>query len=263
MTGYYTTCMVKKALFLLVYLLSCLIISPGLAADRKVVLACPEWPPYTGKELPQQGASSAVVRQAFKVMGYELEIRFLPWNRVLSEVRNQTDIDGYFPEYFSEERDKVFLFSESIGKGPVGFVRRTGTEYDWGSYADLREHTIGVVSGYVNERRFDVMVEEGEIDTESVVMDLFNLRKVLAGRVDLAVVDSNTFAYLLRTDPYLSLRRKELEMAPRLLQIQNLYSCFRKSERGRELLEVFNEGLNKIAPMDIQRGYFSQLGLDE
>ena len=44
-----------------------------------------EWPPYTGSELPQQGASMAVVEAAFDAMGHDLEVRFLPWQRAVDQ----------------------------------------------------------------------------------------------------------------------------------------------------------------------------------
>lgn len=233
--------------------------SPCLAKDKVVVLASLEWPPYTGKLLPEQGASSKAVREAFAAMGYQLEIRFLPWNRSLDEVRNSSSIDGYFPEYDSEERRKEFLYSKSMGKSPLGFAKRQTLHESWSSFDDLKTMTIGVVSGYVNTKQFDDLVKQGEIKTDEASVDLFNLRKTLAGRVEMAVIDLNVFDYLMTHDPYMLSHPDDLIIDSRLLGINDLYVTFKQSPRGEELRKVLNEGLSKIKPFDIQRDYFSKI----
>lgn len=201
------------------------------------------------------GATAHVVREAFKVMGYELEIQFFPWNRVIEEATINPDIHGYFPEYASVQRKRTFLFSRSVGKGPLGLAKRKARHLSWKSYSDLKRYTIGTVNGYVNTAKFDALVASGEIVTDTAVSDLYNIRKVLAGRVDMAVVDTNTYAYLLHNDVQLYSRRAELEIDPRLLGINNVYVCLRKGASGDKLLDILNQGLQRVGIQRIQREY--------
>ncbi len=53
---------------------------PVFAAEKKVVLASLNWPPYIGAELPGQGASAEVVRAAFK-------LSVMMWKSVFPVVR--------------------------------------------------------------------------------------------------------------------------------------------------------------------------------
>lgn len=233
--------------------------SPGLAGDRTVVLASLEWPPYTGKTLKEQGALAKIVREAFAAMGYKLEIRFLPWNRGLDEVRNASGIDGYFPEYDSRERREEFHYSDAMGKSPLGFAKRTSHDASWGSIDDLERLTIGVVTGYVNTQQFDDRVRQGRIRTDEASNDVLNLRKALAGRVDMAVADLNVFNYLMNRDHFLLAHRDEMAIDARLLGINDLFVCFKWTESGLRLKEIFNEGLDRINALDIQRDYFETL----
>lgn len=230
---------------------------PGLAQEKKVVLATLYWPPYTGANLPGEGESSLIVRQAFKAVGYDLEIRYYPWSRLLYEVQHDEDIDGYYPEYIG--RESHFLYSNSIGKSPLGFAKRTSRDITWYSYDDLKQYIIGIVSGYVNTPRFDAMVSAGEIRVDLAGTDLFNLRKVLAGRVDLAVVDQNIYDYFVNADALLHSHREDLEMIPHLMDINDLYVCFPKSEAGTELMTLLNKGLQQLDLNRIRETYMDRI----
>lgn len=240
-----------RTILMALCLVTSLCCSPALAGG-KVVLASLEWPPYTGAALLHQGATSAVVRAAFKAVGYDVEIRFLPWNRAVEAARFDDEVVAYFPEYPNEIRGKDFLCSNRIGKSPLGFAERRARGIDWFEYGDLKRLVIGVVDGYVNTRQFDEMVASGEIETDRSMSDLFNLRKVLAGRVDYGVIDMNVYEYLLHSDPMLYSRRGELRFDSRLLGINDLVVCFRSGPDGAALRDRFNEGLATIRPRLLQ-----------
>ncbi len=228
-------------------------------AGKKVVLASLNWPPYTGEQLVQQGATAKIVRAAFGAVGYEVEIRFLPWNRAMEAARLDKEVDGYFPEYPNTSRKLEFNCSESIGKSPIGVAKRKDRNLSWRNYADLEQFLIGVVDGYVNSEKFDSMVTAGLIGTDTSVSDVLNLRKVLAGRVDMGIVDVNTYSYLLRHDEMLRDGVDELELDKRLLAVNDLIVCFSHGKRGQELRALFNQGLKDVHRQEIQRDYFESL----
>jgi polar amino acid transport system substrate-binding protein len=227
------------------------------AAGEKIVLASLEWPPYAGESLVGNGASSMIVREAFRAVGLDLEIRFYPWNRLLHEMANDPSIQGYFPEYAG--REELYNYSNSIGKSPIGFAKRTSTNVSWNTYEDLQNYRIGVVSGYINTKRFDEMVTAGEVRINTTGFDRLNLRKVLQGRVEMAVVDMNVFRFFVRTDPILYPNRTEIEMDPHLMDISTLYVCFPKTENGKRLQSLFNKGLREVPVRLLQNKYLDEL----
>lgn len=213
-------------------------------AEETVELTSLEWPPYTGSELPQKGASMAVVKAAFEAMDYDLKVRFLPWQRAVDQAKEEDAVAGYFPEYHAESLEEDFIFSDSIGTGPLGLVERTDDPVEWSSLEDLSDHTIGTVSGYVNTAEFDAMAEDGELSVEPVTDDATNLRKVAGGRIPLAVIDSNVLEYLLSDE--LSNLKGEVQMNDKLLEEKELFVAFTRNDKGERLAEVFNKGLEKI-----------------
>lgn len=244
--------LVKSVLILGALVLAAFMSLSALAADR-VVLASLEWPPYTGESLPGEGATAVVVREAFRVMGYEVEIRFYPWNRVLNEARMDKEIAGYFPGYPGHRHTGVFLDSDSVGRSPLGLATRREFVLDWQTLDDLGCYTLGVVAGYANTPEFDAMVEQGRLTIDQSNTDAINLRKVLAGRVHAAVVDRNVFEHLMASDPMLRKERGELVMNEKLLGINPLVVCFSETERGRRLARILNLGLRKVDQEAIHR----------
>ena len=69
----------------------------AVAADYKVTSL--DWPPYTNEKLPAQGASSAVVTEAFKAAGDSVKIEFYPWSRAVMMAKTDKAYVAYFPEY--------------------------------------------------------------------------------------------------------------------------------------------------------------------
>ena len=97
----------------------------SLAADKTVYLTSLDWPPYSSKALDQQGASVAVAKEAFKAMGYQLKVDFFPWSRSVALAKDSgSKYSGYFPEYYSDDTAKDFVYSDAMGSGPLGFAER-------------------------------------------------------------------------------------------------------------------------------------------
>lgn len=216
------------------------------ANDKEVRLASLEWPPYTGKSLPGQGASAAIAREAFKAMGYTLLIDFYPWTRAVNLVKHNSRFVGYFPEYYSPEIEKQYFYSDVIGSGVLGFAERENKPVVWNSLDDLAWLKIGVVQDYVNTEELDQKIAQKKLQSDVATNDLKNLLKLNGKRIDLAVVDQNVFNFLINTSPELASAKKQLRFNERILENKSLFVCFRKDPEGERLQKIFNEGLKKI-----------------
>lgn len=246
----------KTLRVLALILLSCIALSTH-AEDKVIRLTSLEWPPYSGENLQQQGASVAVARAAAEAMGYQLEVRFLPWARAVSVASDSSSgVLGYFPEYHSDQVATEFLLSDAIGSGPLGFVERRDAPVTWTSLNDLKAHTIGTVRDYVNTMEFDAMASDGRLNVEAVNDDATNLRKVAGGRIPLAVIDRNVMSYLLTNDASLKSQAGQLQFNARLLEDKQLFIAFQRTPAGEEAARVINEGLRKIDPAAIAAPFF-------
>lgn len=248
--------MIALRILLLMLTLVCVTSAHG---QKKVYFTSLEWPPYSGENLKGQGASVAVARAAFDAMGYELHVDFYPWARTVGLAkRNDSRYHGYFPEYYSADIAETFLFSEPMGKGPLGLIEHMAKPVAWQSIDDLSNFKIGVVRGYVNTDELDKRIADGRIKVEPVVADLDNLKKLTVGRLELAVMDPNVFRYLMANEPALAKHQRALQVNPKLLEEKDLYLCFKNTDEGRELLAIFNEGLKQIDVKGIMADYLRQ-----
>lgn len=226
------------------------------ADDNVVKLASLEWPPFSGENLPEKGASSAVLKAAYEAMGYKVVIEFLPWNRAVQMAKSDPSFIGYFPEYDGDSVRAEFLLSPSIGSSPLGFAERVENRIAWNSLPDLKSTTIGVVDGYVNTAEFDKRMANKELLVEVNRDDLTNLRKLAAGRVDLSVVDYNVMQYLLKND--LQSEAGKLVFNPHILEEKQLFVAFRKDETGARMNQLLKQGLARINAKSIMDAHLSK-----
>ncbi|MEO7251148.1 MAG: transporter substrate-binding domain-containing protein [Arenimonas sp.] len=218
-----------------------------LAAANPVHLASLEWAPYIGSRLPDQGYVGALVRAAFADQGLAVKIQIYPWARALQMARTGA-VDGLVPEYFNRSRESEFEFSAPFPGGPLALYKRRGDAI--GFSADpvrnqdaalraLKARRFGVVRGYLNTPVFDAanyLIKEEASD------DATNLRKLVYGRIDLAVIDRRVAEHLIRTE-YPNYVKKIEPMQPALAELPLFIAFSRKSPRMSEALAAFNRGL--------------------
>ncbi|MGQ5521650.1 substrate-binding periplasmic protein [Chitinimonas sp. PSY-7] len=236
----------RKVIQVLFAILGSGLLTTASADNKTITLASLEWPPYTGAKLTEQGASVAVAKAAFKAMGYELKVEFYPWSRAVQLGKSSPTHAGYFPEYDSADVRKDFTLSEPMGTGPLGLAQRVDAPFSWSNIADLSNKKVGVVQDYVNTAEFDARVASKQQKVDVAIDDGKNLLKLAGGRLDVAVVDSNVFNYLMKTDPALKPYVGKLGMNAKVLEDKKLFICFKKDAEGQRVANIFNEGLKKI-----------------
>lgn len=224
--------------------------SVGSRADNESTLyfTSLEWPPYTGKQLHEQGASLAVAKRVFTAMGYELKVDFFPWSRAIElGLDEHSKYLGYLPEYYDAALESKCAFSEVLGYGPLGFAQRKDAPVNWQSLDDIAKlPAIGVVRNYVNTAELDKRIFKGNILTDEANSDLVNIKKLNAKRVPLIVIDQHVFDYLLANEPSLQGMAANLEMHPTLLEDKPLYVCFKRSIAAQRIKDLFNQGLGQM-----------------
>lgn len=245
---------------LLVFVFSALIaIFPSLsvASEKTVEVTTLEWPPYTGPLLPKSGATSEVITEAFKKVDLDTKIVFLPWKRAIAMAKEDKEAIAYYPGYHCHHVEG-FVPSNPIGNGPLGFAENVNAPIKWKNLDDIGEQKlkIGTVLGYANTDEFDEKAGTGWIRAVPAPDDLTNLKKLMRGRIDAAVIDKLVMSYLLATEPSLKGGTKLIEFNPKPLEEKQLFLCFRKTDRGLALRDKFNKGLAQIDVDKIVDDYF-------
>lgn len=238
---------VRAAAVLPVALLcAALLLAPAVRASeaptpRTVTLSTTEFPPYCGAALPGGGTSTRIVTEAFQRAGYAVEIRWLPWARALDYGKAGT-VDGVLCIWHAPEREAFFLYSAPLPGNEIGFFRRRDRPVQYQSLSDLRGLRIGIVRGYANPTAFNAAA----LPTEEAVDDLTNLRKLVAGRIDLALIDRGVALHLIDTE--LPAQRGQLLWLGPPIDAPPLYVAFsRRAADAAALRRDFDAGLHAMA----------------
>lgn len=206
-----------------------------------IKLATLEWEPYIGEKLKNQGYVAEIVIQAFKKSGYQVQIDYMPWARVVKLAEKGT-YDGYFPEYYSDSLKESFHVSDAMPGGPLGLFKRKGDTISYTKLKDLTPYKIGVVRGYINTAEFDAA---DYLNKDEANDDLTNFRKLLKKRIDLVVADKFVGLYVVEQN--LSYNLNDIEFIDPPLESKDLFVCIsKKSPAASMKIKAFNTGLNAI-----------------
>ena len=211
------------------------------AAAQKVVFFTVDYPPYYGSNLENDGPVTEIVAEAYRRVGYEIEVNYMPWARAYQEAK-AGNADGLLGAWYSEEREKSFIFSDPLpGNEVVLFKQKDAKPEKFTSYAELQPYRIGIVRGYRNPPEFDA----ANLKTEKANSDKINLTKLAKGRVDLILVDRALANHIIRKE--LPEYEGDLVAVEPPVEVLPLYILFsRAAENAQEKADAFNRGLKLL-----------------
>lgn len=232
--------------FGLVVALAACVMSGGAAAQDKIAkFTSLDWPPFSGPTLPQQGVFIDLVREALSKQGYKVEVSFLPWKRAVETAHRDQSYAGLLPIY-PDDLTEGFFGSTVVFESPLGFAERTAQPLTWSTIDDLKGRKLGVVMGYTNTADFDAAVKDKRLTADEANDDLSNLRKLLAGRIDAAVIDFYVMDHLIDTTPDLRAQKSALRFSAKSLADKPVIIGLRDAPLGREIDAALKAGLAKV-----------------
>ncbi len=219
------------------------------AQSPSVTITTLEWPPYVSENLPHSGAVGAVVDSIFEAAGYNVDIRFVPWNRAIALAENDDAVVAYFPGYACDHAEG-FTASVPVGSGPLGLIERRASPITWESLDDLAAQglKLGVVKGYKNGAAFDARVAAGDLTTFAARDDETNLLQLVNGRVDAVVMDPRVMQLLMTTSAKLIPNVGALVVNKTLLDSQKMHVCFSNAPKGADLRVAFDNAAKTFEP---------------
>jgi polar amino acid transport system substrate-binding protein len=211
------------------------------ASTGEVNLVTVDYAPFYGPTLPNEGPITEIVTAAFKNVGYQVNVKYVPWARAVADAK-AGKADGLHGAWFSKEREEWFVYSDKLPGNEIVLFKRKGTEPEaFIGYDDLQPYKIGVVRGYVNPPEFDA----ADLRTEEANSDKLNLTKLAKGRVDLILIDRAIAKYMLANE--LAEYKDALEAIDPPLKIEHLYMLISKeTDDYQTKLDDFNKGLKTL-----------------
>jgi len=209
---------------------------------QKIVnLGSIEYPPYTGKHLKNEGFVTEMTREAYKRVGYKVNISYYPWSRAFDMAKKGKN-DGIVNVWERVERMSWILFSDPMPGSELVFYKRKGIKisFDGINYLSLKPYNIGACLGYANPEKFELVKDQLKI--QFVTHDEQNLMKLKTGRIDLALIDKFVAQYILTTHIPDAIQALDYISIPRSIEPSRVGISKKTSDAERKLVD-FNKGL--------------------
>ena len=189
-------------LFAILFYSAC---ATALAAQDQVVrVAGDPYPPWSVGEAgakPSGGIAFELTRELFRRMGLDTTEFIYPFKRGLQRIEDGEE-DVILMVSYSEERDKFMLFSPPIREVRFVFYYPADMgDFDWGKWQDLKQYRIGAVTGYNVGDEWPKAIQTHGLKVEEVKTDIFNMKKMLAGRIDLFLTDHEVMQRTIEDNP--------------------------------------------------------------
>jgi polar amino acid transport system substrate-binding protein len=189
------------------------------------------------------GIFPVIFNRLSKDTGDHYEFVLWPWKRALRESLRGTG--GITNFSWTEERDKLYDFSEPIYFDDIQLVVLKGKEFPFYEIKDLKGKVAGGAAGASYGEEVDKAIADGIFSVDRDDNQGFRMRKLLAGRIDVAIIGNGTagFELLLSLDPELKAMRSKFVVLPHPLTHDPLYLAFAKTMHMKPTLERFNHAL--------------------
>lgn len=229
----------------LLLLFACPLFSFVLASEqdqhKTLSVVTLNWEPFFAETLADGGLVSDIVRASFAHSGFDINIKFIPWDRALdSSARAKADV--LMGLWFSEERTRTYHFSKPFLANRIVFVKKADDNFEFDGIESLHGKTVGTIRKYVYLQAFldDQQIKKVPVSTLSA-----NLKKVAKGRIDLTLDDEIVIKDLINRE--LPGLKGKLTFTGNALEEKPLYiASSLQHPRSKEIIDAFNKGLAEI-----------------
>ncbi|MBU3059195.1 substrate-binding periplasmic protein [Pseudomonas indica] len=240
------------------HLVPCLLLLLSLyaTAEETPLVGNAYSPPKIYSEKGQTlGILADIVRYADEVLEDErFDLQLYPWARAYNMAEHARA--GIIGLSMTEERLGIFDYSEPVFYDEVIVVVRRGQAFPFEHIEDLRGRRVGIGLGGSFGEAFERAKREGSLVVVEDNGPTMRLRKLLAGRIDAALINPGRAGLLraLQQDAELASRADEFEVLPVPLLRDPNYLAFHKSLHRGATLRAFNEVIRRgYENGDIQR----------
>ena len=223
---------------------SLLLLCISLQAES-IKLTSLEWEPYVGQKIQDNGFITEIIKESYKAQEInDVTIFYLAWAKTV-ELAQIGNVDGCYPAYYRNAMESDFIFSDPMPCGPLAFLKLKDTTFNYtGKVEELKPYKIGVVSGYTNTKEIDSSKELTLIQAKD---DITNLRNLVAGKVDVAIVDPLVAQAYMANDKLLQPFAEKVAVVEPVLEKKDVHIAFsKKVENINEKIAKFNAGLKAI-----------------
>ena len=186
------------------------------------------------------------MEEAFASEGIKVIYDFLPWARGFNSAQ-AGDLDGIILYTHNAEREKDFYYSElPIASGTLVFFHLKSVPFKWESYDDLKGLKVAGLIGSSYGKEFEEAEKAQKFKVDWGSSEEINLRKLLAQRIQLQIIEQEVGYDLLQT----KFQPAEIQLVthyPKPVRISMFHLILSKKVAQNEArLKRFNSGLKKL-----------------
>ncbi|WP_373998798.1 substrate-binding periplasmic protein [Bdellovibrio bacteriovorus] len=232
-----------RIFFLLICILEIVSVANATSKKEEIHLVTFEAPPYLGEKLPEHGAGIYALREIIKKTNFTLKVTFVPPLRA-KQIVNKDGYAGFFPVSLAN-LPSGFKMSRVFYRTPWMIAERKSSPILWEKTVDLIPYKIGNVAGYDLYKDQQELVNKKKLHVESASNDEANLLKLANKRVDLIFIEAAMFEFLMKTSPRLKPFQKDLQLNPRIVNLDEYGIAFKDNKQAQEQMAAFNKAITE------------------
>lgn len=175
----------------------------SFAVERVVNVAGDPYPPWTEGEAgskPTGGIAVELAQELFSRLNLKTRIFVYPFERGMQRIKDG-DEDIILMVSKTEEREKFLLFTPPIRHSKWVFYHLKDSAFSWRDWKDLQKYRIGYVTGNNIGKDFPAAAAKYNFYIEEVKADVFNVKKLLLGRIHVAITDLEVMQRIVQQNP--------------------------------------------------------------
>ena len=218
-----------------------LITKPFLIEAKPVVVAISDFPPWINVSEEYYGVHGAIVIRALQKAKVPYEIKISSWARIRKMLSSEDVCSFGFVK--NKERLAKWQYSRPYHTDKTFLWGRKNNRLELNNIQDAAQYRLAVTSGYSYGQEFDEFLSH--METDESLNDTINLRKLLAGRIDLFPGQIKIIKPLMATQ--FPDQIDELEPKIQINQLNHHFVCNKNSETGKQVIQKINRYLPVIA----------------
>ena len=211
-----------------------------------ITIATGEYPPWTSENMPNGGFINHIVSSAFKVSNINVEFHYMPWKRALEATKvGQFNASSFWA--IDKDRQDHFFHSDVIQSDAfVFFHRKSLTSLKWNRLQELKDYRIGATLGYTYNEEFWNLSENNQLRISVMNDDVTNLKRLMAGEIDLFPLSQVTGQYLLQQS-FTKQEANNLTFNAQPINSDKVVILLSHAiENNKKYVELFNKGLRQL-----------------
>jgi polar amino acid transport system substrate-binding protein len=235
-------------------ILLCMLLQPSvaLALPNSITLVADDWCPYNCDPASDKpGYAVEIAKAIFEPNGIHVHYEVTSWSRALKETKH-----GKYHAVIAATKEEAagFVFPHSsIGVSQYHFYTTQQSDWKFTNLSALQTITLGVIDGYNYDEAIDGFILKHRDHRNHIQIvggdsaSMQNIKKLLAGRIDVMLEDKNVANNLLQSMGLSGQLRDAGQLDPTIDADEYVYIAFSpKDKNSPTLASLFDKGMKRL-----------------